>query len=112
MMQEPPDQPDAAETEAGDAQQRELQRRIARKEVRKLKARREGDRSVWFGLGSFGLIGWSVAVPTLIGVAIGLWLDSQWPNQRISWTLTLLVLGVALGCLNAWNWVKRESTRR
>jgi ATP synthase protein I len=84
-----------------------LEKKVAAKQQRKMRARREGDRSVWFGLGMFGLVGWSVAVPTLIGVAVGLWIDSRWPS-RFSWTLMLLVLGVAVGCLNAWWWVQRE----
>jgi ATP synthase protein I len=55
----------------------------------------------------FGMIGWSVAVPTILGLALGLWLDRHWP-LHFSWTLTLLLIGVALGCLNAWFWVSRE----
>lgn len=85
----------------------QLERKVAAKQQRKMRARRQGDRSVWFGLGMFGLVGWSVAVPTLIGVAVGLWIDSRWPS-RFSWTLMLLVLGVAVGCLNAWWWMQRE----
>jgi ATP synthase protein I len=81
---------------------------IAAKEARKKKARQERDRGIWFGLGMFGLIGWSVAIPTLIGVALGIWIDASWPS-RFSWTLMLLFLGVILGCLNAWYWVKRQS---
>lgn len=75
-----------------------------------MKGRREKDRSIWFGLGMFGLIGWSVAIPTLIGVAVGIWIDNTWPS-RFSWTLMLLFNGVILGCVNAWYWVKRESRR-
>lgn len=82
--------------------------RVAHKAERRLKARGERRRSIWFGLGMFGLVGWAVAVPTLLGIALGLWLDEQWPSE-ISWTLTMLGVGVALGCLNAWFWVKRES---
>lgn len=80
---------------------------IGRKAERKLKARNERDRGVWFGLGMFGLIGWSVAVPTVLGIAGGLWLDARLEDE-ISWTLTLMFAGIALGCLNAWYWVKRE----
>ena len=83
---------------------------VGRKEKRKLKARREGDQSVWFGLGMFGLVGWSVAIPTLIGVAAGIWIDKTWTGPR-SWTLMGLLIGVIVGCLNAWYWVKRESGR-
>lgn len=86
----------------------ELETKISSKRSRKLRARRQGDRTVWFGLGMFGLVGWSVAVPALIGVAAGLWIDARWPS-RFSWTLMLLVAGVIVGCFNAWRWVERES---
>jgi ATP synthase protein I len=86
----------------------DLEKQVGAKESRKMKGRREKDRSIWFGLGMFGLIGWSVAIPTLIGVAVGIWIDTTWPS-RFSWTLMLLFIGVILGCVNAWHWVKRES---
>jgi ATP synthase protein I len=54
-----------------------------------------------------GLIGWSVAVPTLLGVALGLWLDHRQSGGR-SWTLALLAAGLAIGCLNAWHWVDQQ----
>jgi ATP synthase protein I len=75
--------------------------------ARKLKARRNSSSGVWFGLGMMGLIGWSVAVPTLIGAAIGLFLDTKYTGN-ISWTLTLLIIGLVTGCLNAWHWVAKE----
>jgi len=81
---------------------------VGRKAERKLRARRAGRRGVWFGLGMFGLVGWAVALPTVAGVALGLWLDARVPS-RVSWTLTLLFAGAALGALNAWYWIKRES---
>jgi ATP synthase protein I len=88
----------------------EFTRKVCEKEARKIKARREKDRSIWFGLGMFGLVGWSVAIPTVIGVGLGLWIDSRWPG-RFSWTLMLLFVGVIIGCWNAWRWIKRESRR-
>lgn len=75
---------------------------------RKLKARRAGTPGVWFGLGMMGLIGWSVAIPTLLGVAVGMWLDDRYGGSR-SWTLALLMAGLAIGCLNAWHWVAKEN---
>lgn len=82
-------------------------RRVEAEERRKLRARRRRERRIWFGLGMFGIVGWSVAVPTLAGVALGIWIDTRWPG-RYSWTLMLLFCGLILGCLNAWYWVSQE----
>ena len=85
-----------------------LLRAVARQEARKLKARRErGRRSLWFGLGLMGVVGWSVALPTVLGVLAGHWLDAHYPGP-LSWSLTLLVLGAAIGGLNAWRWLRRQ----
>ena len=81
---------------------------VGAKAARKLKARRDTTRGIWFGLGMMGLIGWSVAIPTLLGAAVGIWLERRYPGGR-SWTLALLVAGLTLGCLNAWRWVTREN---
>ena len=79
---------------------------VGAKETRKMEARRDGNRSIWFGLGMFGIVGWSVAVPTLVGTAIGVWIDSRYPS-RFSWTLMLLFAGVLFGSINAWYWINR-----
>lgn len=84
-----------------------LEERIGAQERRKVRSRRQRTNGTWLGFATFGLIGWSVAVPTLLGIALGVWLDRRHPGQ-ISWTLTLLGVGIFLGCLNAWHWVSRE----
>jgi ATP synthase protein I len=80
---------------------------IGAKADRKLHARRKGSPGVWFGLGMMGLIGWSVTVPTLLGAALGLWLDKHHPANH-PWTLALLMAGLVIGCWNAWHWVAKE----
>lgn len=85
----------------------DLAGQVGAKAARKLKARRNGTQGVWFGLGMMGLIGWSVTVPTLLGAALGIWLDQHHPGKH-AWTLALLMAGLAIGCLNAWHWVARE----
>ncbi len=89
-------------------QEKRFEQSVERKAERKLRARTEKDRPLWFGLGMFGLVGWAVAVPALLGIALGLWIDERWPGS-VSWTLNLLIIGVLIGCLNAWYWVSRES---
>ncbi len=84
-----------------------LGKEVGKKAARKIRARRHVTRTVWFGLGMIGLVGWSVAVPALLGTALGVWLDRRYPGAR-SWTLALLIAGLAIGCWNAWYWVTRE----
>lgn len=74
---------------------------------RKLKAQRHATQTVWSGLGMMGMVGWSVAVPTLLGAALGIWIDKHYPGDH-SWTLALLALGLVLGCFNAWHWISKE----
>lgn len=85
----------------------ELSQQVGDKARRKLLAQQEEHRSVWSGLGMFGLIGWSIVVPTLAGAALGVWLDRHYP-QSFSWALSLLILGLLTGCLLAWQWVEKE----
>ncbi|MHC4660754.1 MAG: AtpZ/AtpI family protein [Planctomycetota bacterium] len=96
------------ETRPGNEDRKTFDEKVGRRETRKLKARGEKYKQVWFGLGMFGLVGWSVAIPTVVLTALGVYLDSKVEGQ-ISWTLTMLFIGIALGCLNAWYWIKRES---
>jgi ATP synthase protein I len=84
-----------------------LGREIGAAVARKLKARRHPTPGVWFGLGMMGLIGWSVVIPTLLGAALGMWLDQHHPGKH-AWSLALLAAGLAIGCFNAWHWVAKE----
>ena len=79
---------------------------IGAQEDRKLNARRVRS-PVWQGLGMLGLIGWSVCLPTLLGAGLGRWLDENHAGTH-TWTLTLLVAGLCLGCANAGRWVSKE----
>jgi len=87
---------------------RNLPGTVGKKAYRRIKARRNRDRNVWFGLGMFGMVGWTIAITTVIGVVIGLWIDRTWPGPY-SWTLTLLFIGLIIGCINAWYWINKES---
>ena len=83
---------------------------VSRKQADKLRSRREGRPNMDRGLGTTGIVGWSIAVPTVLGVAAGVWLDRRFGSD-VSWTLTMLAVGLLVGCLTAWYWVKRELER-
>ena len=86
----------------------EFIQQVGEKAARKLKAQRHVTQTVWPGLGMMGLVGWSVAVPTLLGAALGIWIDKHYPGSH-SWTLALMAIGLGLGCFNAWHWVAKEN---
>ena len=94
------------ETASNDKEDKSFRSEVTRKEKRKLKAKQDKN-GVWFGLGMMGMIGSSVAVPSLIGAAFGVYLDKRNP-QSFSWTLSLLVVGIITGCIIAWYWVDKE----
>lgn len=107
-----PDPPDGRADERPDvgASDDAMLEAVRRRQRRKERDRAEGRRGVGGALGTFGIVGWSVAVPTLLGVALGGWLDARTDGPR-SWTLTLLLAGVVVGCVNAAYWVRREVDR-
>ena len=100
MRSGPPDEHAGDKTALGE--------KIGAKASRKIRARRHSFSAVWFGLGMMGVIGWSVALPTLIGAAIGMWLDQHHPSGH-RWTLALLMAGLAAGCGLAGHWIIKEN---
>lgn len=70
-------------------------------------AREKPPRSPLRGLGTFGMIGWSIAVPTVGGAFLGLWLDRVAP-QVFPWPIALILGGVLVGAMIAWRWIEKE----
>jgi len=81
---------------------------VESQEQRKLKAKKEKQIPFWKMVGTFGIVGWAISVPTIAGIALGRWIDTCHSSPR-SWTLILLITGVFMGCWNAWYWVSKES---
>jgi ATP synthase protein I len=85
----------------------EFGKKVREKAKRKQKALDNNKKSVWFGLGMMGIVGWTVVVPTLLGALLGIWLDSKYP-ETFSWTLSGLIIGLFAGCVIAWRWINKE----
>ena len=83
---------------------------IRRSAERMSRARSEPGQSPLRGLGAFGIIGWSVAVPAVGGAFLGMWLDRVAP-QSFSWPLALILGGLVMGGIIAWSWIERESPK-
>lgn len=84
---------------------------IRRRAERMQHARNEPGFSPLRGLGTFGMIGWAIAVPTVSGAFLGLWLNRVAP-QDFSWPIALILGGATIGGMIAWNWVEKESSNK
>ena len=79
---------------------------IRRRTEQMQKTRDEPKYSPLNGLGVFGVIGWSVAIPTVGGAFLGMWLNDVAP-QSFSWPIALILGGVVLGAMVAWSWIDK-----
>ena len=84
---------------------------VRQKVAQRFKAAKEKRSSLFFGLGMFGTVGWTIAIPTVLATLLGRWLDNL-HQGRISWTLTCLLIGMATGCLVAWGWITKEGGKK
>lgn len=85
-----------------------FRRAVLRKSYRRRQARERGVDSVWSWLGMAGLVGWSVTVPALAGLALGSLLDRLFGTDIVFAVLFLLV-GTAAGLATAWYWIRKET---
>ncbi len=70
-------------------------------------ADKEGERSVGQNLALIGSLGWLIAMPTVVGIFFGRWLDGR-TEGGIFWTGGCIIIGVSLGSMFAWKRMKRE----
>ena len=85
----------------------EFEVRVRRQRELIERGRLEKGQSFWRYVGLIGVVGWSVVVPTALGVLLGLWIDRKYDTSS-RWTLIMLIFGLAVGCLNAWRAITRE----
>lgn len=71
------------------------------------KAKRESPARL--GIAFWGSAGWYIPVPTAIGALIGRWLDGKYPQEGLSWSLNLMLVGLVFGVFAAAQWLKREA---
>ncbi len=63
---------------------------------------------VAFNVVVLSIYGWHIAIPVLVGIFTGKYLDAHWPLPPLSWTLNFILIGFGLGFFNATRWIQRE----
>jgi len=80
---------------------------VKTRQERRERWQREGERSIGQNLAMIGVLGWTIVLPTLLGLFAGRWLDRQF-HMGIFWTLGLLGVGLTIGCMLAWKRMHNE----
>lgn len=85
--------------------QQKLRREIDRQAARRRKA--EEERPTLLGqtvyLGTLGLL---FVLPVVGGAYLGLWLDKHMTGFSTSWTMSLIIVGVFVGAVNVYLFVR------
>lgn len=55
-----------------------------------------------------GTLGFIFILPVVLGAYIGLWLDNKFKGYSISWSITLILLGVFVGAVNVYLFMKER----
>lgn len=74
---------------------------------RDARGREEPEPSLGSRLGQIGILGWAIVLPTLMGLALGHWLDRTF-GTRVFFSAPLLMIGAAVGFWSAWKWMHRQ----
>ena len=78
----------------------------ARRSAERAKASLENpEPSLGARLGQIGVLGWTIVVPTLLGLALGRWMDREFATG-IFFSAPLIIIGAILGFWSAWKWMK------
>jgi len=76
--------------------------------LREQRAHDEPEPSLGSRLGQIGILGWSIVLPTLGGLALGHWLDRRF-GTGVFFSAPLLMIGAAFGLWSAWKWMHRQN---
>lgn len=94
-----------AELREKDIEERRLEERVGQ-QVDRMK-RAEQERRTLLGetiyLGTLGLL---FVVPVVAGAYLGRWLDSQLAGYAIHWTISLIFLGIVVGAVNVYLFIR------
>lgn len=84
-------------------------RQSVEKQIKRMQ-RAEKDRPTLLAQSVFmGTLSLLFVLPVIAGVYCGNWLDEQMDEYSIMWTIGLMVLGIVIGVLNVYFYVREHS---
>jgi ATP synthase protein I len=94
-------------TEPNQEGRRMMEDAVERRQSRRDRWEREGERPLWKNLSMVGALGWLIVTPTLIGVFAGRWLDGRL-DTGVTFSGALTFVGACLGFWLAWKRMNEE----
>jgi len=85
----------------------QLQRQVDN-QVKRIKKARSEQTSILAQTLYLGTLGLVMVLPIIGGAYLGTWLDSLADGYTMNWTLSLLLLGVAIGAVNVYLLIKQQ----
>ncbi|NGZ98635.1 MAG: F0F1 ATP synthase subunit [Nitrospira sp. WS110] len=83
----------------------ELKRRVSKQVARMQQA--DKDRPTLLAQTAYlGTLGLLFVVPVILGAYLGRWLDGLVEGYSLRWTLSLIMLGVGVGAMNVYLFIK------
>ena len=83
----------------------ELKQRVSKQVDRMQKA--DKDRPTLLAQTAYlGTLGLLLVIPVIVGAYLGRWLDGFVEGYSMRWTLSLIVVGVAVGAVNVYLFIK------
>jgi ATP synthase protein I len=80
-----------------------------RRDVERLE-QKERKPATWAGMLFYGgTLGLLFTVPLVAGAYLGRWLDTLAPGYSVRWTLSLILLGIALGIYNVLHFLRDKT---
>ena len=59
------------------------------------------------GIAILGTIGWYIAIPAVLAIILGKWLNSV-TNGSFNWIIILFLIGMSIGFYNVYRVIKKE----
>jgi ATP synthase protein I len=94
-----------AETRERSVEQQRLEKRVGQ-QVERMKRAEKERRSLLGETVYLGTLGLLFIVPVIIGAYLGRWLDSRLEGYAIHWTLSMIFLGIAVGAVNVYLFIR------
>jgi len=85
--------------------EQKLQQRVE-KQVQQIKQADKDRRTLLAQTAYLGTIGVMMTLPIVVGAYVGRWLDSLSTGYEVHWTVSMIFLGVVLGAVNVYLFVR------